>query len=146
KLALDAWMLSETAADFPGSKVNALVENVASIWRRTEATRGTQMIFCDMGVHPTQWGYSAYGEVARKLTARGIPREPIAAIRDAGRQRRPPCRGRWRPGAVLRRGEGDCVGQPGRADAGRGRRRIAAALGPQEAARRRAVRGPPLLA
>src|SRR5947209_2421970 len=58
KLALDAHMLLGGAADFPGSKVNALVENVASIWRRTETSRGTQMIFCDMGVHPTPWGYS----------------------------------------------------------------------------------------
>src|SRR5271154_332837 len=48
KLALDARMLSAAAPDFPGSKVNALVDNVAAVWRRTEATRGTQMIFCDM--------------------------------------------------------------------------------------------------
>ena len=41
---------------------------------KTEATRGTQMIFCDMGVHPTPWGYSAYDEVIGKLVARGIPR------------------------------------------------------------------------
>ena len=33
KLALDARMLSATAADFPDSKINALVENVAAIWR-----------------------------------------------------------------------------------------------------------------
>ena len=74
KLALDARMLSNTAPDFPGSKVNALLENVVAVWGRTEATRGTQMIFCDMGVHPTPWGYSAYDEVAQKLIARGIPR------------------------------------------------------------------------
>ena len=37
KLALDARMLSPTAPDFPGSKVNALVENVAAIWQRTAA-------------------------------------------------------------------------------------------------------------
>ena len=41
------------------------------------------MIFCDMGVHPTQWGYSAYGDVTQKLIASGIPREQIAAIGDA---------------------------------------------------------------
>jgi hypothetical protein len=46
KLATDARMLSASAADFPGSKVNALIENVAAIWDRTTATRGTQMIFC----------------------------------------------------------------------------------------------------
>ena len=37
KLALDARMLSPSAPDFPGSKVNALVENVTAVWRRTAA-------------------------------------------------------------------------------------------------------------
>ena len=83
KLALDARMLTAGAADFPDSKVNALVENVAAIWQKTAATRGTQMIFCDMGVHPTPWGYSAYDEIIEKLVARGIPRGQIAAIGDA---------------------------------------------------------------
>jgi hypothetical protein len=83
KLALDARMLSGDAPDFPGSKVNALVENVAAVWERTAATRGTQMIFCDMGVHPTTWGYSAYDDIIRKLIAHGIPREQIAAVGDA---------------------------------------------------------------
>src|SRR4029078_10171522 len=40
-------------------------------------------IFCDMGVHPTTWGYSAYEEIARKLVSRGIPRGQIAAVGDA---------------------------------------------------------------
>src|SRR5882724_5780725 len=62
KLALDARMLSPTAADFPGSKVNALVENVAAMFARTSATRGTQLVFCDMGVHPTAWAFSAYDD------------------------------------------------------------------------------------
>ncbi len=83
KLATDARMLSPTAPDFPGSKVNRLVENVAAIWERTAGTRGTQMIFSDMGVNPTPWGYSVYDEIIRKLVARGIPREQIAAMGDA---------------------------------------------------------------
>ena len=83
KLALDARMLSAGAADFPGSKVNVLVDNVEAVWQRTAATRGTQLIFCDMGVHPTSWGYSAYEEIARKLNSRGIPKEQIVAIGDA---------------------------------------------------------------
>src|SRR6202453_840624 len=49
KLAIDARMLSATSPDFPESKVNRLVDNVAAIWKKTTATRGTQMIFCDMG-------------------------------------------------------------------------------------------------
>ncbi|MBX3396727.1 MAG: DEAD/DEAH box helicase family protein [Phycisphaerae bacterium] len=83
KLALDARMLSATAPDFPGSKINRLVENVHDIWQRTADTRGTQMIFCDMGVRTTPWGYSAYDDVTEKLIAAGIPREQIAAIGDA---------------------------------------------------------------
>jgi N12 class adenine-specific DNA methylase len=82
KLALDARMLSPTAPDFPESKVNALANNVARIWRETQGSRGTQMIFCDMGVHATR-GYSAYDDIIGKLIAGGIPREQIAAIGDA---------------------------------------------------------------
>ncbi len=73
KLATDARMLSATAPDFPESKVNRLVENVAAIWERTAPTRGTQMIFADMGVNPTPWGYSPYDEIIKKLIAPGIP-------------------------------------------------------------------------
>ena len=83
KLATDARMLSATAPDFPESKVNRLVDNVVAIWNRTTATRGTQMIFADMGVNPTPWGYSPYDDIIEKLVTQGIPREQIAAIGDA---------------------------------------------------------------
>jgi hypothetical protein len=41
------------------------------------------MIFADMGVNPTPWGYSPYDDIIQKLVAHGIPREQIAAIGDA---------------------------------------------------------------
>ena len=69
--------------DFPGSKINALVDNVVDIWERSTPTRGTQLIFSDMGVNPTAWGYSVYQEVTDKLVKAGIPREQIASIGDA---------------------------------------------------------------
>jgi N12 class adenine-specific DNA methylase len=83
KLATDARMLSAEAPDFSESKTNRLVENVTAIWRRSASTRGTQMIFCDMGVNPTAWAYSPYQEIIEKLVAQGIPRDQIAAIGDA---------------------------------------------------------------
>lgn len=83
KLALDARMLSAGAPDFPDSKVNRLVASVREVWGNTAPTRGTQMIFCDMGVQPTAWGYSAYEEVARKLIAGGVPAGEIASIGEA---------------------------------------------------------------
>jgi hypothetical protein len=83
KLALDARLLSAKAEDDPRSKVNALVANVERIWRRTGQARGTQVVFCDMGVRRTAWGYSVYEDVIAKLAERGVPREQIAAIGDA---------------------------------------------------------------
>jgi len=80
KLALDARLLREDAPDSPESKINALVTNVADIWRKTAARRGTQLVFCDMGVHPTAWGYSVYEEVIAKLAGQGLPREQIASV------------------------------------------------------------------
>jgi N12 class adenine-specific DNA methylase/SAM-dependent methyltransferase len=83
KLALDARMLTPGAKDFPGSKVNALVENVATVWKKTTPSRGTQMVFCDMGVGTTPWGFSVYDEIIEKLVSRGIPRSEIVAMGDA---------------------------------------------------------------
>ncbi len=83
KLALDARLLSPAAGDFPGSKMNAMPDNVADIWRESAAVRGAQMILCDMGVNPTPWGFSVYDDIIKKLVARGIPREQIAAVGDA---------------------------------------------------------------
>ncbi|MCC7336560.1 MAG: DEAD/DEAH box helicase family protein [Pirellulaceae bacterium] len=83
KLALDARMLSPDAIDEPESKLNAMVDNVARMWKDSTPVRGTQMIFCDMGINPTPWGFSAYDDVTRKLIARGIPADQIASIGDA---------------------------------------------------------------
>ncbi|WP_422929711.1 DEAD/DEAH box helicase family protein [Singulisphaera sp. PoT] len=80
KLALDSRMLAGTD-DFPGSKINALAANAFKVWRRTEAIRGTQLVFCDLGVNPSP--FSAYDALAEKLMALGIPRHQIAAIGDA---------------------------------------------------------------
>jgi hypothetical protein len=83
KLALDARLLAATAEDVPEAKINALVANVTAIWQRTAATRSTQLIFADLGVHPTPWGYSVYDDVIAKLVQHGVPRQEIAAIGDA---------------------------------------------------------------
>jgi N12 class adenine-specific DNA methylase len=83
KLALEARLLSATAADFPDSKLNALVATVTAIWQRTTPIRGTQLIFADLGITPTSWGYAVYPDVIAKLVQHGIPRQEIAAIGEA---------------------------------------------------------------
>ena len=83
KLALEARLLSATAEDFPDSKINALVANVTAISQRTTPTRGTQLIFADLGINPTPWGYAVYADVITKLVQHGVPQQDIAAIGDA---------------------------------------------------------------
>lgn len=83
KLALDARLIAGEAPESPESKVNALVVRVVDIWERTGSIRGTQLIFSDLGVGRTAWGYSVYDEVIAKLVARGIPRGQVAAVGDA---------------------------------------------------------------
>src|SRR3954447_17849194 len=83
KLALDARLISGDCPEASESKTNALVERVADIWRRTEEIKGTQLIFCDLGVNPTPWGYSVYDELQAKLVSSGIPRWQVAAVGDA---------------------------------------------------------------
>lgn len=83
KLALDARLLESQASEHHDSKTNALVSRVADTWRRTEDTRSTQLVFCDMGVNLTPWGYSVYEEVIAKLVSEGIPRNQVAVIGDA---------------------------------------------------------------
>ena len=83
KLAIDARLVNPVATDEPDSKVNQLVDQVYAIWQRTAAESSTQLIFSDLGVNPTEWGFSVYGDVIEKLIARGIPEEEIANIGDA---------------------------------------------------------------
>ena len=83
KLALDARMLSPDAKPAAESKVDAMLDKTAETWKRTAATKATQMIFCDMGVNPTAWGYGVYDEIVAGLVQRGIHREQIAVMGDA---------------------------------------------------------------
>jgi N12 class adenine-specific DNA methylase len=83
KLATDARMLDPQAGDYPDSKINRLVQNVFDIWEHSRDIRGTQLVFADMGVNETAWGFSPYSEIMAKLSDPGIPADQIAAIGDA---------------------------------------------------------------
>ena len=83
KLALDARLVSPMASDYPDSKINKLVQNVYQNWVDHAATKGTQLIFCDIGVQPNEWGFSVYDDIVRKLLAMNIPGDQIAVMGDA---------------------------------------------------------------
>jgi hypothetical protein len=59
------------------------VANVTALWQRTLPTRSTQLLFADLGINATPWGYSVYQDVIAKLVQRGIPRQDIATIGEA---------------------------------------------------------------
>ena len=61
--------------------MNGLVRNVVRIWHRTADMRGTQMVFCDMGVH--RYPFTVYDEVASKLAADGIPAAQVGVMGNA---------------------------------------------------------------
>ena len=82
KLALDQRLIDPSLPDEPGSKVNACVEQVFTIWEKTKANRSTQLIFCDLST-PKAGVFNIYHDVREKLTAKGIPPEEIQFIHDA---------------------------------------------------------------
>ena len=83
KLALDARLLSSTSLTPLTSKLDLMIDIIAAKWRDTQNAKTTQMIFCDMGVNPTPWGFSVYDQIIQKLVAQGIPRQEIATIGEA---------------------------------------------------------------
>ena len=84
KCALDQRLLDDMLPDDAGSKVSHCVEDVFSIWEGTMEERSTQIIFCDSSTPKKDGSFNIYDDVREKLVARGIPREEIAFIHEAG--------------------------------------------------------------
>lgn len=83
KLALDARLLTREAMGEEAPKVQALVAEVVDTYQRTMADRGTQLIFCDLGVNPNAWEFTVYQAILEGLMAQGIPPHELACIGDA---------------------------------------------------------------
>lgn len=81
RAALDMRLVLSEAADYPNSKVNVCVRNVAKLWRATDGERSTQIVFCDQSTPKT--GFNIYEEVKQKLIGEGVPAEQIAFVHDA---------------------------------------------------------------
>ena len=83
KLALDGRLLAVDADASSGAKTAALVANVIDLHHRSTPVRGTQLIFCDLGVGRTDWGFSVYEAIVAGLIAGGVPAGEIALAGDA---------------------------------------------------------------
>lgn len=84
KCALDQRLLNEILPDAEESKVNRCVQNAFDIWKETAANKSTQLIFSDLSTPKNDGTFNVYDDVREKLVARGIPKEEIAFIHEAG--------------------------------------------------------------
>ena len=83
KLALDQRLINPMLGDSETSKATACAENVFEIWRKTEESRSTQMIFCDLSTPKNDGSFNVYDDIKKKLTEKGIPENEIAYIHNA---------------------------------------------------------------
>lgn len=83
KLALDPKLIDK---DAPMSrKVEACAENVFNIYKNTTETRGTQLVFCDLGTPKdgVDMNDTTYGRLINALVEKGVKRDEIAVIHTA---------------------------------------------------------------
>ena len=83
KLALDQRLINPMLGDSETSKATACAENVFEIWRKTEESRSTQMIFCDLSTPKNDGSFNIYDDIKNKLIQKGIPENEIAYIHNA---------------------------------------------------------------
>lgn len=50
KAGLDYRLINPTAPDDPNSKINHAIDNMVDQWKRWDADKGTQLVFCDLSV------------------------------------------------------------------------------------------------
>jgi len=98
KLSYTQRMMDPSLPYEDGSKIVRCVEEVEKIWRESAENKGTQLIFCDMGVPKGKAteetdteqdtaedaeSVDFYNDIRRMLVAKGIPANEIAFIHDA---------------------------------------------------------------
>ena len=83
KLALDQRLLNDMLPDSETGKVSACADNVFDIWKRTEADRSTQLVFCDLSTPKGDGSFNVYDDLKAKLIEKGIPDSEIAFVHSA---------------------------------------------------------------
>lgn len=83
KLALDPKLIDNHAP--MSRKVEACAENVYNIYKNTTETRGTQLVFCDLGTPKdgVDINDTTYGRLINALVEKGVKRDEIAVIHTA---------------------------------------------------------------
>lgn len=82
KIALDQRLMNPMLPDDPNSKVNACINNVFDIYKKTTTERSTQIIFCDQSTPDKNKALTVYDDVKTKLIAMSVSPSEIAVIHD----------------------------------------------------------------
>ena len=67
KLALDQRMINPLLPDFEGSKINACVDNIFTIWQENSDKKSAQLVFCDLSTPKPDAEFSVYTDIRKKL-------------------------------------------------------------------------------
>jgi N12 class adenine-specific DNA methylase len=81
KAAINVKLVDPLLDDGDGGKIRYVTDNVKKIYDKFNAQKGTQMIFCDLGVPSADKVYDVYNDIINRLVNDyGIPREEIVDI------------------------------------------------------------------
>ena len=83
KLALDQRMINTLLPDFEGSKINACIDNIFTIWQENSDKKSAQLVFCDLSTPKPDAEFSVYTDIRKKLIERGVPKSEISFIHEA---------------------------------------------------------------
>ncbi len=83
KLALDQRMINPLLPDFEGSKINACIDNIFTIWQENADKKSAQLVFCDLSTPKPDTEFSVYTDIRKKLIERGVPKSEISFIHEA---------------------------------------------------------------
>lgn len=83
KLTLDMRLLDSGCTREDSAKLSQVVDNVYRIYKRTDAHKGTQTIFSDLGTPSSSRKFNVYDEIKQMLIERGIPKDEIAFMHSA---------------------------------------------------------------
>ena len=83
KLALDQRMINPMLPDNEGSKINACVDNIFTIWQDNTEKKSAQLVFCDLSTPKPDAEFSVYTDIRQKLIERGVPEREIRFIHEA---------------------------------------------------------------
>lgn len=82
-IGTDCRLLDPDAPNDPGSKLNKCIEKLYNIYKEYDSTKGTQVVFSDIGTPTGTKAFNVYKYIKEELVQMGIPEDEICFVHDA---------------------------------------------------------------